>query len=149
MTRKFPLLFALSLCFSFFLLLGIFGKGGYIHNQALKSELESRNYQLDVLQLQVESLGRQQQEAVQEDALKDAAFKYGYQREGEQVYYFLLEDAETPAQRETTQKLVQEEVFEGLSSLAILLMALVISTMITVSFHLLIKRRRRKRVNHD
>ena len=141
MTRKFPLLFTISLGFIFFLLLGLVGKGGYFHNQSLKAEIEERRYQTEVLALQVESLQKQRSEALSQDALKDAAFKYGYQREGEQVFYFQLDEEEDLIQMGNPPPLVQTSQFTGIRVTYIFLIALVISTTITVCFMLLTRRK--------
>lgn len=143
MTRKLPLIFALSLVISFSLFLSVFGEGGFLHNQALRKEIEQLRYADQMLSLQVESLKTQRNLMGGRDALQDAAFKYGYQSEGEQVYYFDLEgksDAlEAPI---AAAKPVQGPFFEGLSTLYVFFMALAFATVLTVSYALFECRRR-------
>ena len=144
MTRKFPLVFTLSLGISFFLLLGFLGRGGYLHNQELKKEIEQKKYQTQVLGLQVESLSRQKKEALSQDALKDAAFKYGYQKEGEQVFYFSFDDQDADIPMQKQHIMVETKYFTGIRPIYIFSIALAISTLITVCFYLIEKKRKGK-----
>ena len=144
MTRKFPLVFTLSLGISFFLLLGFLGRGGYLHNQELKKEIEQKKYQTQVLGLQVESLSRQKKEALSQDALKDAAFKYGYQKEGEQVFYFSFDDQDADITMQKPHIMVETKYFTGIRQIYIFSIALAISTLITVCFYLIEKKRKGK-----
>ncbi len=144
MTRKFPLVFTLSLGISFFLLLGFFGRGGYLHNQELKKELEQKKYHTQVLSLQVESLSRQKTEATSQDALKDAAFKYGYQKEGEQVFYFSFDDQDDDIPVQKPNIMVETKYFSGIRPMYLFLIALAISTLIAVCFYRIEKKQRGK-----
>ncbi|MGH0051857.1 MAG: FtsB family cell division protein [Sphaerochaetaceae bacterium] len=146
MTRRILLLFAFSLGFIFSVLIALFGQGGYLHNRALKAEIERLSYEQTVLSLQVDSLKRQREEASSVDALKDAAFKYGYQTEGEQVYFFSIEDAEAPeneVRENGSLSQDQERPFRGISVIWIALISLVIALLITVCYGWMQKRRRR------
>ncbi|NLZ76558.1 MAG: hypothetical protein GX911_01125 [Spirochaetales bacterium] len=86
----------LTYFFTFLLLLAIFGRGGYLHNRALEAEIQRLSYHQNLLRIQVQALERQEARMDKEDALRDAAFKYGYQSEGEVVYYFPPEEREAP-----------------------------------------------------
>ncbi len=79
---------------TFILLLAIFGQGGYLHNRALTQEIQRLSYNENLLRIQIQALERQEAQMEKEDALRDAAFKYGYQSEGEVIYYFPLEERE-------------------------------------------------------
>ncbi len=145
MTRKIPLLFAFSLVFIFSLLMAVFGNGGYLHNRALKAEIERFSYEQTVLSLQVDSLKRQREEATSEDALRDAAFKYGYQIEGEQVYYF--SDEENGSLSHEDGKILTFEsggslAFAGIPTIYLALASLVIASFITLCYAWMQKRRR-------
>lgn len=143
MTRKFPLIFALSLAISFPLLLSVFGEGGFLHNQALRKEIERLRYSQQVLSLQVDSLTMQRERMGERDAIQDAAFKYGYQREGEQVFYFDLGDeAFAMAAPLTAGEPYSRPSFEGLPTIFVFLMALALSTLLTVCYALLERKRR-------
>ncbi|MGE4454117.1 MAG: septum formation initiator family protein [Sphaerochaeta sp.] len=137
MTRKIPLVFAFSLVFTFSLLMAVFGSGGFLHNQALKAEIERLTYEQSILSMQVESLERQRDEATSVDALKDAAFKYGYQSEGEQVYYFSHEEEEYSVQEGQPRVLEdgkQKLAFVGIPTIWVALASLVISSLITLCY---------------
>ncbi|ADY13175.1 septum formation initiator family protein [Sphaerochaeta globosa] len=149
MTRKFPLIFTLSLGISFPLLLSVFGKGGFLHNQALRTEIERLRYSQQVLSLQVDSLQEQRELMGGRDALRDAAFKYGYQTEGEQVFYFENGGEDAALDIPITAPAPSGRLsFEGLSSLIVFFMALAFSSLLTVCYALL-KRKRRKRSGLD
>lgn len=143
MTRKFPLIFALSLAISFPLLLSVFGEGGFLHNQALRKEIERLRYSQQVLSLQVDSLTMQRERMGERDAIQDAAFKYGYQREGEQVFYFDLDDeALAMAAPVTAGEPYSRPSFKGLPTIFVFLMALALSTLLTICYALLERKRR-------
>ncbi|MFA5446965.1 MAG: septum formation initiator family protein [Sphaerochaeta sp.] len=141
-TRKILLVFALTAAFMYLILLAWAGKGGYLHNKALKEEVERLRYQSEVLALEVDALEQQRQQMGSADAIKDAAFKYGYQVEGEQVFYF---DDLPPEERfdSTTRLDVRRPAFEGIPQLKILLISFV-GAFITALAALLILRRRRR-----
>ncbi len=146
MTRKFLFVFAISLVLSFPLMLSVFGEGGFLHNQALRREIETLRYSQQVLSLQVDSLKNQRDRMGERDAIQDAAFKYGYQSEGEQVFYFDLEedDASLPAPVATgTQAALPS--FAGLSTTLVFLLALAFSTLLAVCYILLVGKRRKNR----
>ncbi len=137
MTRKIPLVFAFSLVFTFSLLMAVFGSGGFLHNQALKTEIARLTYEQSILSLQVESLQNQRDEATSVDALKDAAFKYGYQSEGEQVYFFSDEgDEESSLKRQEKEPGMRDQKlsFVGIPTIWIALASLVISSVITLCY---------------
>ena len=136
MTRKSLIIFALSSIILYPILLGIFGQTGYLHNKQLEKEINDLNYEKEVLFLQVQSLEEQKEQMASADAMKDAAFKFGYQSNGEQVYYF-IDDYEGESQNEhtvTQEKSADKNRFEGLSQVWILLMTLAFSLLLTVSY---------------
>ena len=146
MTRKIPILFTFSLVFIFSLLMAVFGIGGYLHNRALQAEISRLSYEQTVLSLQVDSLERQRDEATSEDALRDAAFKYGYQSEGEQVYYFSDEgDGSLSSEKGNiiTFESAQSLAFSGIPTIYLALASLVMASLITICYAWMQKRRRR------
>jgi len=146
MTRKIPLLFAFSLVFTFSLLMTVFGIGGILHNRALKTEISRLSYEQTVLSIQVDSLKRQRDEASSEDALKDAAFKYGYQSEGEQVYYFIDEEQNSNSYEDRILHTFESNEslgFSGIPTIYLALASLVMASMITLCYWWIQKRRRR------
>ncbi|WP_320130854.1 septum formation initiator family protein [uncultured Sphaerochaeta sp.] len=143
MTRKIALLFILSTGISFFLLLGIFGKQGFLCNLSVKQELKDLRYEKEVLSLQVDSLEKQKVELKSGEGLKDAAFKLGYQTQGEQVFYF--SDKNDDISTAKTDKLSEKKEkwdFKGLSAIWILIIALAFSLVLTVSFAFVVNRRK-------
>ncbi|MDD3056916.1 MAG: septum formation initiator family protein [Sphaerochaeta sp.] len=143
MTRKIPLIFALSLGISFPLLLAFAGKGGYLHNKSLMTEIEQLRYEQEVLTLQVQSLSDQKEQMGSRDALRDAAFKYGYQSDGEKVYYFVDSEEESNDQIRAQTRYGNTPQFEGWPTQVIFALALGISSLGTVCYALLEKRWRR------
>ncbi len=126
--------------------MAVFGNGGFLHNRALKTEIERLSYEQTVLSLQVDSLERQREEATSEDALRDAAFKYGYQSEGEQVYYFV--DEENGSISHENKKILTFESggtlgFTGIPTIYLALASLVMATLITLCYAWMLKKRRR------
>ncbi|MGE4583358.1 MAG: septum formation initiator family protein [Sphaerochaeta sp.] len=144
MTRKLAVVFALSLCLCFPILLAFVGKDGYLHNQALRREIASLRYEDEVLSLQVQSLQQQRNQMNSDDALRDAAFKYGYQSEGEQVYYFDEKHLEPPLRGITSPVVGHAPIFPGFSWPYVLLTALGISSLFTVSYGIFAYRWRKK-----
>lgn len=95
----------------------------------------------------MDSLERQREEATSEDALRDAAFKYGYQSEGgEQVYYFV--DEENGSISHENKKILTFESggtlggFTGIPTIYLALASLVMATLITLCYAWMLKRRR-------
>ncbi len=149
MTRKIPIVFALSLGFTFSILLAVVGEGGYLHNRALRKEIARLTYEQSSLSLQVDSLKQQREEATKVDALKDAAFKYGYQSEGEQVYYFSMDDqdmsSDVPQVSVTTNN---QKIFSGIRTIYIACISLGIALIISVWYGWIGKRRGDRYVQH-
>ncbi|HPK64110.1 MAG TPA: septum formation initiator family protein [Sphaerochaeta sp.] len=114
----------LTYFFTFLLLLAVFGQGGYLHNRALEAEIQRLSYNQNLLQIQIQALERQEAQMGKEDALRDAAFKYGYQSEGEVVYYFPLEERESPDILEDRPIEGRREYFEGVGRSVLALWAL-------------------------
>jgi cell division protein FtsB len=94
MTRKKVLIFLFTYAISFFFLLFLVGEHGVTYMVALKREVGHLAYQKEELSSKVDSLRKEEQQLEQGSGVKDAAFKLGYQREGEQVYYFEEKDGE-------------------------------------------------------
>ncbi len=135
MTRKIPLIFMLTGVFTYLILLSVLGKGGYLHNKALESEVQRLRYASEVLSLEVDSLRSQRVEMHSVDAIKDAAFKYGYQVEGEQVFYF--EDIpEEPLPRSTTRFSAKRPAFEGLENWKIALLSALVAVVVSLLVYL-------------
>ncbi|MDT4761432.1 hypothetical protein [Sphaerochaeta sp. PS] len=128
---------------SYFLILGLFGQEGFFHARSLKLELERLRYQQEILHLQVASLEQQKTQMSSSDALKDAAFRFGYQGEGEQVFYFADDGGLQPAQ--TSQQIPDTTTgntrYTGLAKSSIALMALAFSVVFTVVWAFIQKRR--------
>ena len=143
MTRKIAIIFTLSLGISFFVLIGILGKQGFLRNLTLKQELEALRYKNEVVNLQVESLKRQQAELQSGEGLRDAAFKLGYQSEGEQVYYF-SDEGELQTDNRGSSRLPEQKgrPFSGIPAFWVFLMALAFSFLFTVSFAIAANRRK-------
>jgi cell division protein FtsB len=129
MTRKITAIFIVTFAISFTLMLSYAGKGGYLHNKALKKEVLALQRATNRLGLEVESLTGQRLELEEGDAIRDAAFKYGYQSAGEQVFYFDIDD-EAPLVVDPTYE-VHRPAFEGLKMWKILLIAVTISLGVT------------------
>ncbi len=133
----------LTYFFTFFLLLALFGQGGFLHNRALKAEIRRLSYNQDLLQIRIQALERQEAQMDKEDALRDAAFKYGYQSEGEVVYYFPPED------RESLEIPVDQPIegrrtfFEGVGRTVLALWALLPALLATMLAYIIGKRRSR------
>jgi cell division protein FtsB len=145
MTRKIPLLFAFSLVFIFSLLMTVFGIGGILHNRALKTEISRLSHEQTMLSIQVDSLKRQRDEASSGDALKDAAFKYGYQSEGEQVYYFIDEEQDSSSYEDRILRTFEPGGslgFSGIPTIYLALASLVMAAMITLCYWWIQKKRR-------
>ncbi|MFA6784959.1 MAG: septum formation initiator family protein [Sphaerochaeta sp.] len=136
MTRKTLIIFALSTIIAYPLFLGVFGPSGYFHNRQVSQKLSNLGYEQEVLSLQVQSLEEQKKQMSSADALKDAAFRFGYQSDGEQVYYF-PDEHELDVQSKGAYhegKPVETGTFEGLSQAWIVLITLAFSLLLTVSY---------------
>ncbi len=124
----------------------VLGTGGFLHNRALKAEISKLSYEQTMLSLQVDSLRRQRDEASSEDALKDAAFKYGYQSEGEQVYYFIDEDQNSSPYEDRILRTFESGEslgFSGIPTIYLALASLVMAAVITLCYWWMQNRRRR------
>lgn len=135
MTRRILIVFALSLVITYPLVLGVFGPSGALHNRALTQEVANLTYQNEVLALQTQSLKEQKQSMAGSDALMDAAFRYGYQSEGEQVYYF-DQNEESSIQNKAPQKVAESKKpsFGGMGTGSLVGITLVISLVITILY---------------
>ena len=144
--RKVSVIFTLSLIVTYFILLGLWGEDGFFHARSLRGELEVLRQREEILQLQVDSLQQQRDHMTSQDALKDAAFRFGYQEKGEQVFYFENGGETEPRHEGQTPLLATaSQVFPGLSKLWIALMALAFSSLITIVWTIVTKRRVRHR----
>lgn len=140
MTRKILIIFALTGAISYLILLSWAGEGGYLHNQALKAEIERLRYADEMLALEVDSLTEQQRQMSGPDAIKDAAFKYGYLEEGEEVFYFDLPPDEVLSTR--PRYTAKRPSFEGLGRWKLSAIAFGIAALVSIIALLLMRRRR-------
>ncbi len=96
--------------------------------------------------MQVDSLEQQKKLMSSQDALKDAAFRFGYQVEGEQVFYFADEgEGDQTQQGEDAIPKIKTHSFSGFSKPWIALMALAFSSMFTLVWGIGAQRRDRHR----
>ncbi len=145
-TRKLSLIFSLSMIVAYFTLLGLFGEEGFLHARSVRQELEVLQQRQEVLLLQVDSLEQQKELMSSQDALKDAAFRFGYQVEGEQVFYFTDEgEGERPQQGQDSFSQTKKVPFAGFAKPWIALMALALSSLFTLIWGIGAKRRARHR----
>ncbi|HPZ15442.1 MAG TPA: septum formation initiator family protein [Sphaerochaeta sp.] len=140
MTRKILTIFGLTGAISYLILLSFAGKGGYLHNQALKEEIQRLAYADELLALEVDSLAAQRSQMQSPDAIKDAAFKYGYLEEGETVFYFDLPPEEVTIK--PTRYTAQRPSFEGLATPYIVLLSLLNALIVTVAVVAMTRHRR-------
>ena len=146
MIRKLVQSFVFTLIIAYFILLGLFGEEGLLHARSIQRELVALRQRQEVLLLQIDSLEQQNQRMSSQDALKDAAFRFGYQEEGEQVFYFTDEgDGEFIQQERDSIPQAKKRTFAGFAKLWIALMALVISSLFTVVWGIRTQRRDRYR----
>ncbi|MDY0288017.1 MAG: septum formation initiator family protein [Sphaerochaeta sp.] len=142
MTRKLHVIFVLSIIVAYFILLGLFGEEGYLHARSVRSELELLSRREEALRLQVDSLEQQKRQMTTQDALKDAAFRFGYQQQGEQVFYFASDGVAEPLQQGQSSVAHQEkQPFPGFAKRWIALMALAFSSVLTLVWGILANRR--------
>ena len=141
MIRKLALIFTFSSIITYFILIGLLGEEGYLHATAMRLELEALRQRQEVLLLQVDSLEQQKELMSSQDALKDAAFRFGYQEEGEQVFYF-TDDGEVDQVRQEQDSFsnLSRHPFSGFSKLLIALIALAFSSLFTLVWLLRAKR---------
>jgi len=130
MTRKILIIFALTGAISYQILLSWAGEGGYLHNRALRAEIERLRYADEMLALEVDSLAAQQRQGQSADAIKDAAFKYGYLEEGEEVFYFDLPPDEPAAG--TPRYTAKRPSFEGLARYKLALIAFAFASVVSI-----------------
>ncbi|MFA5698238.1 MAG: septum formation initiator family protein [Sphaerochaeta sp.] len=127
---------------TFLLFLAIFGEGGYLHNQALSQQIEQLSYNQNLLNLQIQALQRQESLMDKEDALRDAAFKYGYQSEGEVVYYFPLEERQGYESPKDIALEAGGEYFEGVGKKTLALWSIGPAFFVFFITYVITKRRR-------
>ncbi len=142
MTRQLGLIFTLSMIIAYFILLGLLGEEGFFHARAMRRELQDLRQREEMLVLQVDSLQEQKERMSSQDALKDAAFRFGYQVEGEQVFYFADEgeDEQEPQGTDETVQ-AQRQPFKGLPKLWVALIALAFSSLCTLLWGIRMQRR--------
>jgi len=140
--RKLPVIFIFTSIIAYFILLGLFGEEGYLHAHSMRQELEALRQRQEVLVLQVDSLEQQKKHMSSQDALKDAAFRFGYQEEGEQVFYFADEGEgdHTRLEQDLTVK-PKGQPFSGFSKPWIAFMALAFSLLFTLVWFIGVQRR--------
>lgn len=92
MTRK---IWAIGLAVSivmFGVLQILVGSHGIPYLVSLHQEVSDLRYEAKRKELQVEALKEQEANSLQGEGVEDAAFRLGYQQEGEQVYFFDKEE---------------------------------------------------------
>lgn len=142
MTRKLSIIFSISSIIAYFILLGLLGEEGFFHARSIRGELQALRQKQEVLVLQVDSLEQQKELMSSQDALKDAAFRFGYQVEGEQVFYFTEEkEGDHARQGESSFSPTKTKAFTGFSKAWIALMALAFSCLFTLVWWISEKRR--------
>ena len=133
MIKKLSLIFTFSSIIAYFILIGLLGEEGYLHSRSMRLELEALRHRKEVLVLQVDSLEQQKELMSSQDALKDAAFRFGYQEEGEQVFYFTDEgEADQVGQAQDSLSNLKRHPFLGFSKPWIALIALAFSSLFTL-----------------
>ncbi len=146
MIRKVSVFFTLSLIVAYFVLLGLLGEEGFFQARSIRRDLELLKQKEEILSLQIDSLQQQKEHMTSQDALKDAAFRFGYQEEGEQVFYFENGgEVESPQQGQAPLSSQEKQVFSGFAKHWIALMALAFSSLSTVVWTVVTKRRVRYR----
>lgn len=146
MTRKLVQTFTFSIVITYFILLGLLGEEGYLHARSINRELDVLRKKQEALILQVDSLEQQKNLMSSQDALKDAAFRFGYQVEGEQVFYFTdVDEKDHPKAKSDVVETKQRKPFPGFSKHWIALMALAFSSLFTVVWGIGVQRRDRHR----
>lgn len=144
--RKIGLLFTFSIIILYFTLLGLLGEEGLLRARSKRRDLEVLRQRQEFLVLQVNALEQQNKLMSSQDALKDAAFRFGYQMEGEQVFYFTDEgEDEYGHQEEKNISQGESQTFSGFSKLWIALMALASSVVFTIVWTIGVQRRDRHR----
>lgn len=142
MTSKLGRIFTFSSIIAYFILIGLLGEEGYLHANAMRLELEVLRQRQEVLLLQVDSLKQQKELMSSQDALKDAAFRFGYLGEGEQVFYFTDEgEGDHVQQAQESVPTKKRQPFSGFSKPWIALIALAFSSLFTLVWLLRAKRR--------
>lgn len=146
MTRKLSLIFTFSTIIIYFVLLGLIGEEGFLHARSVRQELEVLRHRQDELLLQVDSLEQQKKLMSSQDALKDAAFRFGYQMEGEQVFYFAEGgEGDHPTLGEVEPSPMKGQPFKGFAKSWVALFALAFSTLFTILWGIWAKRRESRR----
>ncbi len=127
---------------TYFILLGLLGNEGFFHARSVKDTLDLLKEREATLLMEIELLEYQKNHMSSEDGLKDAAFRFGYQLEGEKVFYFVNDgEPEQVPPKETPHTPEKKQSFTGFSKPLIALMALAFSSLFTVLWYIGIKRR--------
>lgn len=85
------------------------GPRGVTYLCTIKKEVKSLEREKAELQSKVESLSIEKENLSQGEGVNDAAFKLGYQKEGEQVYYFPNQEQE----KQSDDAILDSSVEEG------------------------------------
>lgn len=88
MTRKKWMASAFIFLITLLLLEICIGTHGLTYISAMRQEVRGLAYEAQQKQVQVDALLSRSQSMAAGEGVQDAAFKLGYQREGEQVYFF-------------------------------------------------------------
>jgi cell division protein FtsB len=145
MTRKSLALFVISFFVSLTLLSLFIGERGVFYTRAMKKHVDELEYKKEALQAQVDSLEEQSKRLSEGEGLKDAAFKLGYQSEGEQVFYFADDSPSRAVQPEPEERAPSSDFsYFYLPLWALALLALFISFGIVLLYAKRMGRRERK-----
>ncbi|MFA6775655.1 MAG: septum formation initiator family protein [Sphaerochaetaceae bacterium] len=145
MTRKSLALFVISFFVSLTLLSLFIGEQGFFYTRAMKKHVDELEYKKAALQAQVDSLEEQSKRLSEGEGLKDAAFKLGYQSEGEQVFYFADDSPSRAVQPEAEERAPSSDFsYFYLPLWALALLALFISFGIVLLYAKRMGRRERK-----
>jgi len=129
----------LSVCL-YFLVLGIFGPGGYLYNKSLESLLRSLEYRADRLQSDIENLRIRADQLTMEDGIRDAALSLGYYVEGDTVYMFSTSELQAGETNPVVS--VQDHIpYTPLSKIVCLVLSVVISALVSTLVFLLNRNR--------
>ena len=113
---------------TFFIVLGIFGKHGYMVNKQIALENKELEENISYLEVKKTALENYEKSLTSSDALDDIALKLGYNKSGEEVYFF-PEKADSTVVKNTDSEIVQKDIktpFKGLKTYIILLISLAI-----------------------
>ena len=113
---------------TFLILLGIFGKHGYMVNKQIAIENKELEENISYLEVKKTALENYEKSLTSSDALDDIALKLGYNKSGEEVYFF-PEKASSTVIAKTDSELLAKDTnppFKGLNTHILLLISFAI-----------------------